>query len=519
MHKGFIVLDFLRRANELSPEVEIIYSEKKKQTYKETYERVLRLSDSLLSKGITKGTVIGVADWNTPKFVELLYASSAIGAVIYPVNIRLPPEQIVQTIRFADVEWLFLSKDFMGLAKQFDSKEKIVGLDTDDARWRYDELITGGVAKEPETRTCGEDPYSILFTSGTTGLPKAVRYSNDKVVHGALSIVYQLGLYNTPAKLGSSDSMMPLIPFYHLWSWGTGFHAPYLGARYVLSGRFDPQSVVQTIINEKVTWINAVPTMMQMILAQNETSSLRGLKALVGGMAIPYNMAKAMSDAEVEFSTIYGGTDMLATSISIVPQGFSVQDRTDYLRATTHAVPFVEVKVVKPDGQEAAVNELGELHVRAPWLPGGYHKDAEKTESSYVDNDWFKTGDLALLTPEKGIKIVDRVKDVIKSGGEWIPSSILESIISEVPNTELAAVLGAPDEKWGERPVALVKAKTGKIVLKEDVLSHLKRAADGGRVKKWWVPDRIIFVDEMPLTSTGKINKVLLRQKVLAEAQ
>lgn len=518
MHKDFTVFDFLRRANELTPEVEIMYREKK-QTYKETYERVLRLSTALLSKGITKGTVIGVADWNTPAFVELLYTASAVGAVVYPVNIRLPPEQIVQTIRFAGVEWLFYSKDFMPIAKQFDPKEKIVALDSDDARWRYDDLVKGGASKEPETRTSGEDPYSILFTSGTTGLPKAVRYTNEKVVHGALSIVYQLGLYDTPAKLGSEDTMMPLIPFYHLWSWGTIFHAPYLGARYVLSGRFDPQSAARTMINEKVTWTNAVPTMIQMILAQKEASSLRGMKALVGGMAIPYNMAKAMSDAGVKFSTIYGGTDMLATSISIVPRGFEVQDQINYLRATTHAVPFVEVKVIKPDGQEAEANEMGELHVRAPWLPGGYHKDTEKTESAYYGDGWFKTGDLALLTAEKGIRIVDRVKDVIKSGGEWIPSSILESVISEVPNTELAAVLGAPDEKWGERPVALVKAKTGKTLLQEDVLSQLKRAADEGRVNKWWVPDRVIFVDEMPLTSTGKINKVLLREKILAKTR
>lgn len=514
MHKGFVVFDFLRRASELSPEVEIVYGDRR-QNYRQTHERVLRLSAALVSKGVAKGTVVGVADWNTPRFVELLYAASAIGAVVYPVNIRLPPEQVVWTIKFAGVEWLFLSRDFMPLAKQVDPKVSVVALDADEARWRYDDLITAGVPEGPEIRVNGEDPYSILFTSGTTGLPKAVRYTNEKVVHGALSIVYQLGLYDTPARLGSGDTMMPLIPFYHLWSWGTVFHAPYLGARYVLSGRFDPQGAVQTMVRERVTWTNAVPTMMQMLLAQKEAGGLKGMKALVGGMAIPYNMAKAMSDAGVMFSTIYGGTDMLATSISIVPGGFSVQDRTDYLRATTHAVPFVEVRVVKPDGQEAGTGEMGELHVRAPWLPGEYYKDAKSSEASNAGG-WFRTGDLALLTPEKGIKIVDRVKDVIKSGGEWIPSSVLESIISEVTNTELSAVLGAQDVKWGERPVAVVKVKPGASVSEEEVLGRLRKAADEGRVNKWWIPDRVVFVDEMPLTSTGKINKTLLREKVLS---
>lgn len=515
MREDFTVFDILKRAKELSPEVEISYGDSK-QTYRQTYERVLGLSNSLLSMGITKGTVVGVADWNTPKFVELLYAAAAIGAVVYPVNIRLPPEQIVRTIKYSGVQWLFLSKDFVALSKNFDSEERIVALDFEDARWRYDDLIINRTSTELEVKVSCDDPYSILFTSGTTGLPKAVKYSHEKVVHGALSIVYQLGLYDTPAKLGSRDAMMPLIPFYHLWAWGTVFHAPFLGARYVLGGRFDPEKAVQTIVKEKVTWINAVPTMMQMLLSQKETDALKGLKVLVGGMAIPYNMAKAMSEAGVKFSTIYGGTDMLATSISIIPTGFAVQDETDYLRETTHAVPFVKVKVIRPDGTAAGVNEMGELYVRAPWLPGGYYQDAEKTESSYVDG-WFRTGDLALLTPEKGIKVVDRVKDVIKSGGEWIPSSILESIISEVPGVELAAVLGTPDEKWGERPVAVVKTKPGKSATQEDVLAQLGKAVDQGRVNRWWIPERVVFVDEMPLTSTGKINKVALREKALGQ--
>ncbi len=515
MREDFTVLDLLKRAKELSPEVEINYGDSK-QTYMQTYEKVLGLSNSLLSMGVSKGTVVGVADWNTPKFVELLYATAAIGAVVYPVNIRLPPEQILHTIKHAGVQWLFLSKDFVFLSKNFVSKDRIVALDFDDAHWKYDDLVINRSRKEPEVTIAGEDPYSILFTSGTTGLPKAVRYTHEKVVHGALSIVYQLGLYDTPAKLGSRDVIMPLIPFYHLWAWGTVFHAPFLGAKYVLGGKFDPQKTIQTIAKEKVSWINAVPTMMQMLLSQKETEALKGMKALVGGMAIPYNMAKAMTDAGVRFSTIYGGTDMLATSISIIPTGFAVQDQIDYLRATTHAVPFVQVKVMKPDGTDAKVNEMGELYLRAPWLPGGYYQDHEKTESSYVDG-WFKTGDLALLTPERGIKVVDRVKDVIKSGGEWIPSSFLESIISEIPGVELTAVLGAPDEKWGERPVAVVKPRAGKSVTSEDVLVQLGKAIEQGRVNRWWIPEQVIFVAEIPLTSTGKINKVALREKTLSQ--
>ena len=370
MSDAFTVFEVLRRANELFPDAEIRYGEQR-QSYRQTYERVLRLSAALAAAGIRRGTVFGVADWNTPRFVELFYAAAATGAVIYPVNIRLPPEQIAHTIRSAGVEWLFLSSEFLPLAKSLPSPERVVALDPDPQAPRtYDALVAAASGTAPEPSVRGSDPYSILFTSGTTGLPKAVRYTHEKVLHGALSIAYQLGLCDTPAKLNSSDVILPLIPFYHLWAWGSVFHAPYLGARYVLGGRFDPARTVRTITDEKVTWVNAVPTMIQMLLAVSPGAELNGLKALVGGMTIPSRLARAMTDAGVHFSTIYGGTDMLATSISIVPTGVEVRDPADYLRSTTHAVPFVEVRILRPDGAAAATGEMGELCLRAPWLPG-----------------------------------------------------------------------------------------------------------------------------------------------------
>ncbi len=513
MSDAFTVFDILRRANELFPDSEIRFGEHR-QSFHRTYERVLQLSSALSEIGIGRGTVFGVADWNTPRFVELFYAAAETGAVIYPVNIRLPPEQIAHTIRSAGVEWLFLSSDFLPLAKSLPSPEKVVALDPDpDFPRTYDALLAGSRGPAPEVSVRGSDPYSILFTSGTTGLPKAVRYTHEKVLHGALSIAYQLGFWDTPAKLGSGDVIFPFIPFYHLWAWGSVFHAPYLGARYVLGGRFDPARAVRTIAEEKVTWVNAIPTMIQMLLAVSSGTELEGLKALVGGMTIPSRLARAMTDAGIHFSTIYGGTDMLATSISILPTGIEMRDPADYLRSTTHAVPFAEVKIVRPDGAVAATGEMGELCLRAPWLPGEYYQDPEKTASAYVDG-WFHTGDYAFVTAEGGIRVVDRVKDVIKSGGEWIPSSLVESIISEVPGVESAAVLGAPDEKWGERPVAAVQPRRGATVAEGEIRARLDRAVHEGKIQRWWVPEKVTFVDELPLTSTAKVNKAALRRRL-----
>jgi acyl-CoA synthetase (AMP-forming)/AMP-acid ligase II len=164
------------------------------------------------------------------------------------------------------------------------------------------------------------------------------------------------------------------------------------------------------------------------------------------------------------------------------------------------------------DGTIAGPNEIGELYVKAPWLPGEYYKDPEKTKTSY-ENGWFKTGDIALITPEHGIRILDRVKDVIKSGGEWIPTSILESIISEIPQVDIAAIIGKPDEKYGERPIAIIKPRTSTQITQEEIIQYLRKAADNGRIAKWWIPEQIIIVEDIPLTSTGKINKLYLKQK------
>jgi len=457
-------------------------------------ERVKKAANYLRSIGVDKGSVVAVADWNTVRFMELHYAVGRIGAVIYPVNIRLPPQQIKYTLDFAEVDYLFLSKDFSGLSKL--SEAKIVSLDNyENEIMRFDALE--GIYSKPD------DPYSILFTSGTTGLPKAIRYPHWKVLMGALSIAHQLSLYNTPAKLGSEDVMFPFIPMFHLWAWGSIFIAPYIGAKLVLD-RFEPARAVEIIKKEGVTWINAVPTMIDMLLAAGGKFS--GLKVIIGGSPLTSGLAARIRDAGIKFSMIYGGTDMLATSISILTDHTGLDD----IREVTHPVPFVEIKIVGRDGSEVGVGELGEIWVRAPWLPERYYKDVERTKSAFTDDGWFITGDIGLLTEDGGIKVLDRVKDTIKSGGEWIPSSTLETLISEVQGVEMVAVLPKPDEKWGERPLAIIKGEVNKV----DVISYLERMVEQGVIAKWWIPDDIIYVDEMPLTSTGKINKLELRNRL-----
>ena len=500
---GLTVISLLERAKSLFPD-QVVVSGGKRVSYEEIYRDVERISGALQTLGVKKGDIIGVAEWNTLRFVELLYATSMTGAVIYPVNVRLPAEQAVYTLHHSGCGFLFASSDFEPLAaKSGLPPQRRIMLD-DQSGTNYQTLLSG---KEGfGARIHEDDLYSMLYTSGTTGTPKGVLYTNRKVVLGAMSIVHQLGLFRAQAKLQSDDVIMPLIPFFHLWAWGSAFHAAYLGCKYVLGGRFSAEAAVDTIIREGVTWINAVPTMVHELIRSTRAEELRGLKILVGGSPLPKSLSTQMEKMGVKYSMIYGGTDMLAAAIRLETS------KGGETKTSLHPVPFVEMRVVKMDGTSATRSgEMGELYIRAPWLPDGYYKDKENTSASFTSDGWFRTGDIARLEEDHGIQILDRLKDVIKSGGEWIPTSTVESIISEVEGVDTVAVIGKQNPKWGERPIAVVKAHGNNTA--ERIKQHLDEQVQKGRIAKWWVPDEIIFVDEIPLTSVGKIDKKTLKEK------
>lgn len=456
------------------------------QTYAETYENAERLAGTLADAGVEAGDVVAVADWNTPAFLELLYAVAGMGAVVYPVNLNLPPEQIGYTLQKSDSRWLLYSEDFAGIADAFPGETM---------------EITGLEYGERRPLDAAEDDLGVmLFTSGTTGQPKAIRYRHREMVQGALSIAHQLAEYDTPASLSGDNTVIPGIPMFHILSWGSSLIAPYLGAKLVLSGRFDPETMAGLFEREDDPWTNLVPTMVTQVLQTD--ADLAGLKLATGGSAIPRDLMDRMSGRGVEFSTIYGGTDMLAASISIWTD-VAREEGPDYLRRVTHPVPHGEFRLERRDGMD---EDMGEIYFRAPWLPDGYYGDPEKTETTFVDG-WFRTGDVGRRTEDGGVMVLDRVKDAIKSGGEWIPSSVLESVISEIPSVAQVAVLGTPDEEWGERPVAVVTAVDGDV---DAIRDYLEAQAEEGRINEWWIPDEFHAIDEMPLTSTGKIKKTQL---------
>ncbi len=501
---------------------QLIVSGDSRLTYLEFYKRVLRLASTLKDLGVGKGTVIGMLEVNTHRNLELHFASSMLGAVLHTINFRLPAENLVYTMEHAENEWVFVSELFLSQIKPLMdkfpnwvimSKEKPADISSSSNIYAYEELISQGreeqISQAEEIRE--DDYYSILYTTGTTGKPKGIRYRHRDVVLGSLQLFHHLALHNSGAKINSSDTIMPLIPFFHIHGWGTAIFAPYLGAKLVLPERADAKEQAELMEKEGVSWANLVPTQMHMLLEQEKFGNI---KVLTGGSPLPSGLAARAEKAGIEYALIYGGSDQLATAISVLPEGLDPdsQQSREWLRTGMKPVPMVDLELRDTQGKEVPRDgeSIGEVWVSSPWLPDGYLKNEEKSREVFV-NGWFRTGDIGVIYENGLLYVMDRQSDAIKSGGEWIPSGVLEAHISEHPSVEMASVIAKSDERWGERPMAIVKVSEN--ITQKDLQKFLQEKVQEGKLAKFWVPDEYSFVQEIPLTSAGKIDKQQLRNK------
>jgi fatty-acyl-CoA synthase len=492
-------------------------------TYGEIHDRAKRVSSALKSWGIKTGDRVATLAWNTHRHLETWYGIMGIGAVCHTLNPRLFPEQIGWIINHAEDRVIFVDLTFVPLLEAIlphcKTVERVIVL-TDD--WNmpqtrlpradcYERVVRaaspdcawGGF---PEDTACG-----LCYTSGTTGDPKGVLYS-----HRSNFIHCLLGMQADVLATRNQDTILPIVPMFHANAWGVAFAAPAAGAKLVLPGpKLDGQSVYELLEGEKVTYSAAVPTVWQGLLTHLQTHRLKlsTLKSVtIGGSACPESIIRAFHDdygvdvvhawGMTETSPL-GTTGAMSSEVAALP----FEQQIPYRLKQGRPPLGVELKLCDDAGNRLPHDGKtpGRLMVRGVAIARGYFKGAG---GNILDKEgFFDTGDVATIDPQGYMQITDRAKDVIKSGGEWISSIDIENIAMGHPKVELAAVIGVAHPKWDERPLLIVKPKPGETPTREELLAFLQ-----GKIAKWWMPDDVQFVDDIPLGATGKIDKKILRE-------
>ncbi|MEQ1756280.1 MAG: long-chain-fatty-acid--CoA ligase [Micropepsaceae bacterium] len=500
-----------------------------RSNYSQIHSGARKVAKALLRHGVKLGDRVATLAWNSGQHLEVWYGIMGIGAICHTVNPRLFPEQIAYIVNHAEDRVIFVDLTFVPilekLGKQIDCVEMFVVL-TDNKNMpqtslrnavSYETLLTGVDDDFAWTRFDENTAAGLCYTSGTTGNPKGVLYSHRSNVLHAMAA-------NTSDCVGakSTDTLMPVVPMFHANAWATTFACPMTGTKLVMPGaRLDGPSVYELLDKEKVTITAAVPTVWQMLLTHMEANDLKLpylRKVLIGGSACPPSMIETFEKKyEVEVMHAWGMTEMSPMgTVGSFKSGMEELAWPEQLKVKTkqgRALFTVELKITDDDGKDLPHDgkKFGHLLVRGPAVAKSYFKGegGRYGTDSILDQDgWFDTGDIATVDALGFMQITDRAKDVIKSGGEWISSIDVENIAVGCPGVAQAAVIGITHPKWDERPLLVIVRKAGSDVSRDEVLKYLE-----GKIAKWWTPDDVAFVSEIPLTATGKMQKVALREQ------
>ena len=496
-------------------------------TYGDAHGRICRLARALGRLGVTEGDRVATLAWNGYRHFELYFGVSGVGAVCHTINPRLFHEQIEYVVNHAEDKYVFLDLTFVPLLEKLAAELKPVKgyvIMTDAAHMPettlpgalcYETLLEAEADTFEWPRFDENTASSLCYTSGTTGHPKGALYSHrSTLLHTfSLCVADNLGL-------GSEDTMLPAVPMFHVNAWGIPYGCAMVGAKLVLPGpNYEGEAIYQLLEDEQVTKSAGVPTIWLMLLdyMKKNGKKLPHLGCtVIGGSAVPRSMIEAFQDDfGVQVFHAWGMTEMSPVGTSGRLKGhmrnLPKEKRHDIQLKQGRAIYGVDMKIVDEAGQELPRDgkAFGELMVRGPWVAREYYRDAEGTKASFTGDGWFGTGDVSTLDEDGFMQIVDRSKDVIKSGGEWISSIDLENAAVGHPDVAEAAVIGVPHIKWDERPILVVVPVEGKTPTPGDLLAFLT-----DKVAKWWLPDDVVLVDEIPHTATGKISKMQLREKL-----
>ncbi len=513
---------FLKRAVSLFPVREIV-DRSFRYTYREAYGRMCKLANALESLGVKEGDKIATLAWNTHQHFELYWAVPCMGAVLHPVNIRLSQNQILNILRHAEDKIVFLEKEFIPLIERLSpqlenvSAYVLMGGENEEVRFKpsysYESLIEDFPPRYDWPEISENQPATLGYTTGTTGEPKGVCFTQRMLFLHTLITLTPEGF-----AINRYDTILHIVPMFHVHSWGLPYDATVVGAKQVFPGRFKIEALFELIEREKVTVTAAVPTVYIMMLEhpkadEYDLSSLR--IAFSGGAPTSPGLIKSFREKfGVQLVTSYGLTETcpVLTKAHLKPhmKKWPIERMDEVYAKTGLFLPGLDLKIVDEKGKEVPRDgkTVGEIIVRGPYVALEYFKDSEKTSEAWDENGYFHTADAAVMDEEGYITIVDRYKDIIRSGGEMIPSLVIDKIIEKHPAVASCATIAMPHKKWGERPLACVvlKPEYKGRVSEEEIISFCK-----GKMPKWQLPDAVVFMDEIPLTSTGKKDKRKLR--------
>ena len=542
-HYPLLIKHLLRTALLTAPEQLIVYGSHHRYTYAAFGARVGRLAAGLAGLGVQPGATVAVLDWDSHRYLECYFAVPMMGAVLQTVNVRMSPKDASYVLQDANAEVVLVAREFLPLLCEIRAAltrvRSFVLLEEPrhgaSPRGRPDwicaeyERMLGEVVEEHPFSDFDENAIATAFhTSGTTGAPKGVCFTHRQLV---LHTLAALGALASPAHgqcLRRGDVYMPITPMFHVHCWGLPYVATLLGLKQVYPGRYVPSELLALRAREGVTFSHCVPTMLRMLLdaASSGGGSLRGWKMVLGGAALAPSLASEALRAGMDVFAGYGmsetGPILTLSRLDEDSGEMTPQAELEQRCGAGLPIPLVDLKVVDPTSRDRTHNlpGAGEVVVRAPWTTLCYMGRPEASEELWREG-YLHTNDVGAIGARGDLRITDRLKDLIKTGGEWVSSLRLEEIIASHPGVLEVAVIAVPDARWGERPHAWVvpRPTQGVVLRPQDILKHVAQHVQRGAIPRYAIPDQVVIVERLEKTTVGKIDKRALRKRCCMSAR
>ena len=515
-----------------APDREIVYRDLVRYNYRTLRERIGRLGSGLASLGVGFGDTVAVMDWDSHRYLECFFGVPMMGAVLQTVNVRLNPEQVLYTLNHAGPKVLLVNAEFLPLLEEIRGRLETVKafvLINDNATapsspvsfdTEYERLLASSAPDFTFVDFDENTRATTFYTTGTTGLPKGVYFTHRQLVLHTMADLATFGMCSGHGRFHNGDVYMPITPMFHVHAWGLPYAATVMGVKQVYPGRYTPEGLLGLKQKEGVTVSHCVPTILHMLLTHpsGQNIDLAGWKIVIGGSALPKSLAKAALDRGIDIFCGYGmsetGPLLTSSHLTMAMLARGTDEQIDIRTTAGRPAPLVDLRIVDPDMNDVPHDgkAAGEIVARAPWLTEGYFKNPDASQALW-EGDYLHTGDIGVIGSDGYLRITDRIKDVIKTGGEWVSSLEVEDVIAQHPAVSEVAVIGVKDAKWGERPLALVVLKPAAADVDMDALKqHMSGYVAKGIISKFGVPERLLFVQALPKTSVGKLDKKALRQ-------